>query len=470
LKIRNFHFSSSESTKDKQELRKMVAETKFKKLEGKYTIVGLDLDTTGRRLIDEVVHIAAYTPNDQFSQYIMPLMNLNPGARARHKIRVITVGFFRMLKSMVDYKVIKTKTEIATLMEFLAWLEKVNGNNSNGIIFVYHEQIKFVPYMMIEIMKKYNLWDRFGKIVKGFINGYDMIDDEVKAKSLKYLPLTDNLNLQKECINIPTNMNPDQIKESVDMEGKASHRAQLSYEICKYMAFEGQAKDLDEAAIEEQMHNYIRQKALPLDAELEELVEKEESLTRQGGMREIFINYFSTSRYHRRRAVNFRRALADVKHDKDTLQELYNKEKREGLENLVKSLESVKEEDREELIEILDSYFDEEKKPAKPPVNPNAVQNQRRDSVNNNGAGSGRNNNMRRRRGRNMNNNNNNNVGGNKENRGPRNDSRRRRSQRRNNSRRRFSGNGNVNLHDAEQKKQQSNMNNHPQMVAAGAN
>lgn len=103
----------------------MVAETKnYKKLEGKYTIVGLDLDTTGRRLIDEVkfffkhgvdflksliqvVHIAAYTPDDQFSQYIMPLMNLNPGARARHQIRVITVGFFRMLKSMVDYKVRK---------------------------------------------------------------------------------------------------------------------------------------------------------------------------------------------------------------------------------------------------------------------------------------------------------------------------------------------------------------------------
>lgn len=33
-------------------------------------------------------------------------MNLNPGARARHQIRVITVGFFRMLKSMVDFKVI----------------------------------------------------------------------------------------------------------------------------------------------------------------------------------------------------------------------------------------------------------------------------------------------------------------------------------------------------------------------------
>jgi hypothetical protein len=33
----------------------MVAEAKnYKKMEGKFTIVGLDIDTTGRRLIDEV--------------------------------------------------------------------------------------------------------------------------------------------------------------------------------------------------------------------------------------------------------------------------------------------------------------------------------------------------------------------------------------------------------------------------------
>lgn len=321
-------------------------------------------------------------------------------------------------------------------MEFLAWLEKVNGNNSNGIIFVYHEQIKFVPYMMIEIMKKFNLWDRFGKIVKGFMNGYDVFEDEIKAKSLKYLPLTDNLNLQKEVLGIATNMSEEEVKASTALEGKASHRAELSYEIFKYMAYDGQAKELDENATIEQMQNFVRQKARPLDAEMAGLVEKEESLTRQGGMREIFLNYFSANRYHRRRAVGFRRALADIKHDRDTLQELYNTQKREGLENLVKSLESVNEEDREELTEILESFFNEEKKPALPPINPDAVKNRnRRDS----GPGSGRNqnNNMRRnnnnnqRRGRNMNMNNQMNNNG-KENRGPRNDSRRRRSQRRN--------------------------------------
>lgn len=53
----------------------------------------------------QIVQLAAYTPDEQFGQYIMPIMNLNPAARQRHQIRVITVGFFRMLKSMQTYKV-----------------------------------------------------------------------------------------------------------------------------------------------------------------------------------------------------------------------------------------------------------------------------------------------------------------------------------------------------------------------------
>lgn len=74
---------------------------------GKYTLVGIDIDTTGRRLIDEIVQLSAYSPKaeTQYSQYIMPYMNLNPAARQRHQVRVITIGFFRMLKSMQTYKV-----------------------------------------------------------------------------------------------------------------------------------------------------------------------------------------------------------------------------------------------------------------------------------------------------------------------------------------------------------------------------
>lgn len=180
--------------------------------------------------------------------------------------------------------------------EFLSWCEKVNGTN-DGVIFVYHENVKFVPYMMIEVMKKYSLTERFGKIVKGFVNGYDLLDEE-RSNKLKYLTLTENLKLQKDILKIQHDTSDDK-KDANTHEGNASRRASLSYEICKLMSYGEQIKELDDKAANDQLVNFIRTKALPLEAELEELLIKEESLTRQAGMRDIFINYFSASRYHR---------------------------------------------------------------------------------------------------------------------------------------------------------------------------
>jgi hypothetical protein len=196
-------------------------------------------------------------------------------------------------------------------MEFLSWLEKINGNN-NGVIFVYHDQVKFVPYMMIEIMKKYNLSERFDKIAKGFVNGYDLLDEE-NAKALKFLSLTENLKLQKQTLGIKDEekekkqtddqqqqpQQNNQNEEGSEMEGNAGRRAMLSYEICKYLSFNREKKELDDKAMQEQLTEFIRSKTLPLDSEIDELLVKEESLTRQAAMREIFIGYFSSTRYHR---------------------------------------------------------------------------------------------------------------------------------------------------------------------------
>lgn len=52
----------------------------------------------------KIVHLAAYTPEEQFDQYVIPVMNLNPAARQRHQLRIITVGFFRMLKCTLTNK------------------------------------------------------------------------------------------------------------------------------------------------------------------------------------------------------------------------------------------------------------------------------------------------------------------------------------------------------------------------------
>lgn len=218
-------------------------------------------------------------------------MNLNPGARLRHQVRIINVGFFRMLKCMKNYKVIKTKTEIATLMEFLSWLEKCN-DGKDGIILLYHEQSKLAPYMLIEAMKKFNLFERFDKIVKAFANGYDLCSDDQKGKGLKYLTLAQNYKVHADCLKMDT-------KETDDFEGNAAVRAKLSYEICKLMAYEGEMKELDDNAAYEQMNAFISSKTCPIDRELDELVEMEENISRQTDMRDIFLTYFSTSRFHR---------------------------------------------------------------------------------------------------------------------------------------------------------------------------
>uniref|UniRef100_U5EVD9 Putative exuperantia n=1 Tax=Corethrella appendiculata TaxID=1370023 RepID=U5EVD9_9DIPT len=197
---------------------------------GNYKLIGIDIDTTGRRLIDEIVQISAYTPNSQYSQYIMPLMNLNPAARQRHQVRVITVGFFRMLKSMQTYKVVKTKTEVIVLNEFIDWLEKENqknGENSDGVVLIYHEQRKFVPYMMIEALKKYNLLDRFTKTVKSFANGYKLAEEKCsKEVTIKYFSIRQLAKLVMD--------ENDSDKNS--FEGHAYVRARLAYEIFQSLA------------------------------------------------------------------------------------------------------------------------------------------------------------------------------------------------------------------------------------------
>lgn len=70
-----------------------------------YMVVGWDIDTTGRRLLDEICHIAGHTPNSTFNQYIMPHNDIDQVARRRHLLCTITMGRFRALKDIKNNKV-----------------------------------------------------------------------------------------------------------------------------------------------------------------------------------------------------------------------------------------------------------------------------------------------------------------------------------------------------------------------------
>lgn len=82
----------------------------------------------------------------------------------------------------------------------------------------------------------------------------------------------------------------------------------------------------------------------------------------------------------------------------ETLQKKWDEGKRDAMIELVKKIETLKDEDQIELADILDAHFDPEKKPIRPIV-------QRRENANNNQMGRRRRNGGNRNsRGNNMNN------------------------------------------------------------------
>ena len=157
---------------------------------GDYQVVAWDLDTTGRRLIDEICQIGGFyvlanpPKNDKiegkenenvnsgcmqtFSQYVMPYKNPNPGARRSFGIKVVSVGRYRMLKDLDTGKILKTKSEVSALQDFLDWLKQAKSlSGKDGILLACHEpNRKVLVPLLLEALYKYNLLEQFNETVR----------------------------------------------------------------------------------------------------------------------------------------------------------------------------------------------------------------------------------------------------------------------------------------------------------------
>lgn len=142
---------------------------------GRYRLVGWAVDTTGRRLIDEICHISAYTPDSQFFLYIMPFHNIHLEYKRRLNIRLINMGKYRLMKDIRTNKFVKTRSEISALTDFVTWLEENRGDATEGIILLFHEFHKSTPAMLLEALRRYNLVERFSNVVKGFANVFSIL-------------------------------------------------------------------------------------------------------------------------------------------------------------------------------------------------------------------------------------------------------------------------------------------------------
>ncbi|XP_078034736.1 maternal protein exuperantia [Augochlora pura] len=323
---------------------------------GKYQIVGWDMDTTGKKVIDEICQIACYAPRDSYSQYVMPYKNLDPPATKRHNMKVVTIGKFRVLRNTKTNKVVKAKSEISALTEFLTWLESITkiGSKTDGVILVYHEPRKVIPAMLLESLKRYNLLERFKKSVKGFANGYDIAaakyTSTVRAHTLRALSKT-LFNQERELDN-------------------AKDRACLALQIVQHLSsLEHKSENETNGnsnvdSTVDQTVEFVREFVQPIEIEEQEYAEQKIVFERQNTLKPIFGVLFRMNRRERQHASPLRRLLAEAGIDYAQLETAWNSGKKEGLEKLIKERRTTTDEKKiEDLLIILESHFDPDKEP-----------------------------------------------------------------------------------------------------------
>lgn len=329
---------------------------------GKYRLIGWGIDTTGRRLIDEIIQIAAYTPDSKFSQYIMPFGDLNPMYSRRHGIRVVNTIRYRRLRDTNTQEFVKTKSEISALQDFLQWLETAKGDDVDGIILIYYELRKSSPGMLLESLRKYSLIERFSKVVKGFANGYNIAQAKCANTTKSF-----NLHVMSKIL---LNRGAEHFNSAVD-------RARASFDIAAHLAqgerveLEGESTSKDCTGRESHLMDVVCPYVNPIDAEEEEIAVFKVLLERQNTFRPVFGALLKASRSERQHATYLRRLLAENNINYDKLKIAYESDAKTGLEKVIKGeVANAKDKDLEELLEILDCFFDPDKTAIQPKPKP----------------------------------------------------------------------------------------------------
>eukprot|EP00090_Calanus_glacialis_P032374 TRINITY_DN53640_c0_g1_i1.p1 TRINITY_DN53640_c0_g1~~TRINITY_DN53640_c0_g1_i1.p1 ORF type:complete len:341 (-),score=128.54 TRINITY_DN53640_c0_g1_i1:512-1534(-) len=304
---------------------------------GKYQAVAWDLDTTGRRLIDEICQIggfyktvAAESDDNTFSQYVMPYRNPNPGARRSFGIKVVNIGRYRMLKDLNTGKILKTKSEVSALQDFMSWLGRAKGE-SDGVILICHEpQRKVLVPLLLEALYKYNLLPAFTNVVKGFCNTSTVVSELGDKEKITSLSLRSLCKTVLGDTNLPTNSATDRCRVLVDILAAVTGGENSLINVDKIIEYtqtvqseEGQLKSLKDV------------------------------LGTQGTLRPIFESQLKQKRLVRERAMNLRRTIAEAGLDYSALESAY----KDG--SIRKQLEPTKAptDDIDEIVKLIEEHF-----------------------------------------------------------------------------------------------------------------
>jgi len=351
---------------------------------GQYKIVMYDFETTGKSLQDEICHIGCFAPlvdnkKDEvapdkhhvngngteekekgddgeeeeeekigatYSQYIMPHRNVSFSSRNAFGLTVVSLDYQRMLRDVNTGKLLKTKSEISALKDWMKWLEEIK-EDADGIILVHHahDQARDVHVgLLLLALTRYNLVQQFSNIVKGFCNSVNVISD-LGDKSV-----ITSLSLRSLCKTV--------LKDPHLSTTLAVERCTRMYQIVSEIISEtssGQAV-LVGWLLQQALSSKIHQYAHNPSSEQAKLARLQSIQSAQYSMRPIFSSYFSSGYKIRTRMLAIRRAIAEAGLDYGKLTELAADDK------LINKLENIKLEDDENIklmIDTVNSHFQE---------------------------------------------------------------------------------------------------------------
>jgi len=321
---------------------------------GNYRVVVYDLETTGKSLIDEICHIGCYAPKqpeskevkpvvengdpeertDMYCQYIMPHRNLSFSARNAYGLVVVSLDYQRMLRDIDTGKLLKTKSEISALKDWMKWLEEVKGD-SDGIILVHHahDQTRDLNVALLLLaLARYNLTSQFSNIVKGFCNSVNVISD------LGDKTLITSLSLRSLCKTV--------LKDTKLPTRTAKERCTRLNDILMNVI----SPDTKLAISADKVLPYSQS----VRGEQGKLAALENLQKAQYSMRPIFAEHFSSGYKLRSQMVGIRRMLAEQGLDYNKMVDL---DKQDKLINELEKLEMKDEDHKSLMVQTVSTHF-----------------------------------------------------------------------------------------------------------------
>jgi maternal-effect protein exuperantia len=309
--------------------------------EGRYHIVTWDLDTTGRRLIDEICQVAGFYKNGSeeftYSQYVMPHKNPNPGARRSFGIKVTSMGRYRMLKDVETGRILKTKSEVSALQDFITWLKEAQvKTQSDGIILVSHEPARkvLIP-LFLEAIRRYDLFGAFSDVVVAFANSVKVVEQFADSDKVT------SFSMRSLCKTLLNNTNP--------ATTSACDRAKVLVEILSKVVSKDNSEDLDDAK--------ILSVATSVKVEQEEVQNLKSVLGTQGTLRPIFEGQLKQKRAVREHAISLRKLVAEAGLQYSDLAQIYENSQESRHETLKARIEEASDKEVEDLVHLLDKHF-----------------------------------------------------------------------------------------------------------------